>query len=133
MASIRKHRNKWQIQVSPSGHVPVSRSFAQKTDAAAWARKVERDIGNGDLVANHKALNSVTVADLLPRYKDTITPTKRSAQVETYIIGAFLAHGLAGFSLRQLSAYVVAQYRDKRLKKVKPATVRQVPQPDATW
>ena len=65
------------------------------------------------------------MADLLTRYKDTITPTKRSAEVETYIIGAFLAHGLAGLSLRQLSASIVAQYRDKRLKKVKPGTVRQ--------
>jgi integrase len=125
MASIRKHRSKWQVQIRRSGHPAVSRSFTQKIDALAWARKIERDIDSGDLVTNHRALNGVTVADLLTRYKDTITPTKRSAQVESYIIGAFLAHGLAECSLRHLSASAVARYRDERLKQVKPGTVRR--------
>jgi hypothetical protein len=60
-----------------------------------------------------------------PIQKDTITPTKRSTQVETCIIGAFLAHGFAECSLRHLSASAVAQYRDEHLNKVKSGTVRQ--------
>ena len=74
----------------------MSRSFTQKTDAVAWARQVDRNIDNGDLFINHRALNDVTVAYLLTRYKRHITSTKRSAQIEMYTISAFLAHGLAG-------------------------------------
>ena len=52
MASISKHRNKWQLQVRRVGHPPMSRSFIQKADAMAWARQVEQKIDTGDLVAD---------------------------------------------------------------------------------
>ena len=57
MASISKHRNKWQLQVRRVGHPPMSRSFIQKADAMAWARQVEQKIDTGDLVADLGMLN----------------------------------------------------------------------------
>lgn len=37
MASIRKHRNKWQAQIRRSGYPARVRSFMQKADAQARA------------------------------------------------------------------------------------------------
>lgn len=123
MASIREHRNKWQVQVRRAGHPPVSRSFIQKTDAMAWARQVERKIDGGELVADLGALNRVLVRDLLIRYKDTIAPLKRGAKAESHKIVQLLRHGLAECSLRGLTLSVIARYRDERLLNVRPGTV----------
>jgi len=125
MASIRKHRNKWQVQVRRAGHPPVARSFLQKADATAWGREVERQIDRGGLIADQRTLNGLRVRDLLERYKATITPSKRSARMETYKIGIFLSHKIADCSLRTFTPSIVARYRDERLKRVQPGTVRR--------
>ena len=70
-------------------------------------------------------LRKLTAGDLLIRYLNTITPPKRSARVETYIIGGFLAHQIADITLQDLSSSAIADYRDHRLLKVKSGTVRR--------
>jgi integrase len=67
----------------------------------------------------------MTVGDLLRRYRETVTPTKRGAKPEQYRIRTILAHGIAGLTLNKLSPAAVAQYRDDRLKLVKSGTVRR--------
>jgi len=123
MASIRKHRNKWQVQVRRAGHPHASRSFNQKADAKAWARQVEHKIDGGELVADLGVLNRSLVRDLLIRYRDTITPSKRGAVQEYSKIGLFLRHSIAGCSLRGLTPSVIAHYRVERLQIVRPSTV----------
>lgn len=125
MASIRKHRNKWQAQVRRSGYPALVRSFIQKADAQAWARKTERQIDTGDLMADQRVLKVMTVRDLLVRYRDTITPTKRGAEKERYKIDAFLSQPFSTCTLRALTPLVLANYRDERLKHVKAGTVRR--------
>ena len=108
MASIRKHRNKWQVQVRRVGHPPVSRSFIQRADAMAWARQVGRKIDGGELVVDPRVLSRLLVRDLLIRYRDTITPSKRSAKVESYKIDQILRYNIANCSLRGLTPPVIA-------------------------
>ena len=40
MASIRKHRGKWQARVRRDG-VAVTKTFTLRKDASAWAREIE--------------------------------------------------------------------------------------------
>ena len=40
MASIRKHRGKWQARVRRDG-VAVTKTFTLRKDANAWAREIE--------------------------------------------------------------------------------------------
>jgi ATP-dependent DNA ligase len=40
MASIRKHRGKWQVRVRRDG-VAVTKTFSLRKDASAWAREIE--------------------------------------------------------------------------------------------
>jgi integrase len=125
MASIRKHRNKWQAQVRRTGYPALVRSFIHKADAQAWARRSEQRIDSGDLMVDQRALKVMTVGDLLVRYKNTITPTKRGAGMERYKVDAFLSHPIAASTLRSFTPLVVASYRDERLRQVKPGTVRR--------
>ena len=124
MATYRKRGSKWHVQVRRSGKSAQTRSFTHKSDAEAWAKETERLIDNGGLVDLSK-LRKLTTGDLLIRYLNTITPPKRSARVETYIIGGFLAHQIADITLQDFSSSAIADYRDHRLLKVKSGTVRR--------
>ena len=44
MATIRKRRDRWQVQVRRAGHPPVSNSFLSRKDAKAWARQTELEV-----------------------------------------------------------------------------------------
>ena len=48
MATIRKRGDKWQAQIRKLGNLPVSRTYAFKEDAEAWARQSEHAIDVGE-------------------------------------------------------------------------------------
>ena len=125
MATIRKRGSSWQAQVRREGYPPLSKTFASKADAAAWAIDQERSIDSADLPTTIRELKGVTVGDLLRRYSDTVTPTKRGAGPEQYRIKTLLIHSLAQIALNKLSPAAIAQYRDDRLKLVQSGTVRR--------
>jgi len=60
---------------------------------------------------------------LLNRYKEEITPKKKSADVEVYRIDALTKHKMAALPLSNLHSHVIASYRDERLKTVTAGTV----------
>jgi hypothetical protein len=112
MATIRKRGSSWQVQVRREGYPPLSKTFASKADAAAWARDQERSIDRADLPTTVRDLKGVTVGDLLRRYSETVTPTKRGAGPEQYRMKTLLIHSLAQIALNKLSPAAIAQYRD---------------------
>src|SRR4051794_3916878 len=122
MATIRKRGSSWQAQVRREGYSPLSKTFLSKADAVAWARDKERAIDRAELPTTLRTMKGVTVGDLLRRYSEAITPTKRGAGPEQYRIRTILAHALAQVALNKLSPAAIAQYRDDRLRLVKPGT-----------
>ena len=76
MASFRKRKGRWQVQVRRKGSPSVSRTFQSKADALVWARMMEAKIDADDLPTNHRELKAVTLADLIRRYRDEVTPAK---------------------------------------------------------
>jgi integrase len=125
MATIRKRGSSWQAQVRREGYPPLSKTFASKADALAWARDQERAIDRAELPTTIRELKGITVGDLLRRYSEAVTPLKRGAGPEQYRIRTLLAHGLAQIAVSRLSPAAIAQYRDERLKLVKSGTVRR--------
>ena len=103
----------------------MSKTFSTRADALAWARDKERSIDRAELPTDIKELKRVTVSDLLKRYEREITPRKRVAVFERSRIRQLLAHRMSQTSLNNLSGAIVAQYRDDRLKVVKPPSVRR--------
>lgn len=124
MATIRKRGERWQAQVRRGGVAPVSKTFLRKADAQLWARKCEVAIDHGEFRDPQK-LQMNSLADLLTRYIQEITPQKKGASAEKYRINRFLRDDIASLTLKQLTPSRLAAYRDKRLKEVSSAAVRR--------
>jgi integrase len=65
------------------------------------------------------------VRQLLERFRDEVVSATKSAEVDTYIINAFLRHPLAQSRLSEATPGKFAQYRDERLKTVSTDTVQR--------
>lgn len=126
MATIRKHRGKWQVQVRRKNCRPVVKSFIQRKDAEAWSRQTELDIDRQALPQDPRQLERITLGDLVIRYRDTVTPRKRSAKSETLVLNAFLRHPICAKTLSELGQGDFARYRDERLQEVKPRSLQRM-------
>lgn len=67
MASIRKHRNRWQVQVRRLGSRSISKSFINRKDAEAWARQCEIQIDQKNLPQDPRQLQRYTLGELVIR------------------------------------------------------------------
>jgi hypothetical protein len=59
------------------------------------------------------------------RYRDEVAPRKRGADRETLVLNAFLRHPLAHVALSDVTTGMVSAYFAKRLRRVKPGTIRE--------
>jgi integrase len=125
MATIRKRGSSWQVQVRRDGFPPLTKSFSTRADAAEWARDKERQIDRAELPTTIRDFKGMTVADLLRRYEQEVTPRKRGAKVEQSRLRQLLGNSISNASLHNLTGALVSHYRDDRLKVVKPASVRR--------
>jgi integrase len=129
MASIRKHRNRWQVQVRRLGSRSISKSFLNRKDAEAWARHCEVQIDQKNLPQDPRQLQRFTLGELVIRYRDTVTPHKRAANVEIIVLNAFLRHPICSKKLSDLTPQDFCDYRDERLKEVKANSLKRMLSP----
>lgn len=113
------------MQVRREGQPPLSRTFTYRKDAQAWARDIEAKQERGFTAVDTRALRTSTVDDLLERYVQTVTTTKRGGKVEAIRIGRMRRTSVAKLSLIAATPDKFAEYRDQRLREVAPATVRK--------
>lgn len=125
MATIRKRGGRWQVQIRRQGHAPVSRTFAKKSDADAWARLTEQRLDQTAAPVDLRSLDKTTFGDLLRRYRSEVTVRKRGALYEGYRLDQMLRHPMAELPLSRLCGATFAAYRDERLKTVSGETVRR--------
>ena len=76
MASLRFRNGKWQVQVRRHGHTQQAKSFQSKSDAQRWARQIEGELDRTLIPNDVRSLNTITVAQLLTRYRDNVTNEK---------------------------------------------------------
>ncbi len=125
MATIRKRGSSWQVQVRRTGFPVLSRSFPSKQAATVWARKMDRQVDLGCDLAEYSRLKAITLSDLLQRYLQEITSTKRGVVQESVQIAVICRTWLGRLSLADISPVTMAIFRDERLKVVRPATARR--------
>lgn len=125
MASFRKRYGLWQVQVRRKGYQPISKSFVLKADAETWGRQTEADLDKHFLPVDRKAVEQLTLACLIERYANEISPHKRSHAQEKLRLNWLLKLDIAKLSLIQITPKVMANYRDKRLKVVRGSTVKR--------
>lgn len=102
----------YQVKVRIRGERPRSRTFQRKTDATAWAAKVESDMGHGVYVPT-TADRRRTLADLIDKFIGEYLPVKPNNK-DGAKVSAMLAwwKSRAGFvTLDKLTPQTVAGYR----------------------
>jgi integrase len=125
MASITKRGKGWLVQVRKRGYPSVARTFSKHAEAKTWAAEQEAAIVHGTLPDRPAVKGAMTLGDILDRYMQEITPTKRGAASELLRIKAFKRDPIAAVALRNFSSSHVAAYRDRRLLAVSSSSVRR--------
>ena len=124
MATIRKRRDKWQVRVRRDG-AALTKTFTFKKDAEQWARHIEVKAERRDLPPDIGELAKITLADLVTRYRDEVTPGKKGVEMETIVLNAFLRHPVCKKKLSDLTTADLAKYRDERLQDIKPNSLKR--------
>lgn len=125
MATIEKRNSGWyQAKVRRTGFPVQSKTFQRKSDAEAWARRIETEIDRGDFIDQTTA-KSKNFREILERYRDEVSPLHKGAEVEVIRINALLRNKLAEYKMSALSNKALNDYINERLKIVKQATVRR--------
>lgn len=114
MATIRKRFTGWQARVQRKGFSEKCRTFYNRNDAIAWARMIETEMDRG-IYLNRTAAESTTLAELLARYLNEITPNKKGASIERYRINAWLKTELARRCVSTIKTSDFASWRDSRI------------------
>lgn len=125
MATIRKKRSRYQVQVRRKGAPHISKTFHRLRDAQEWARKMEIQADRSELRTDRRELEKITLGDLVTRYLAEITPSKKSANSENWVLNAFLRHKICRKTLADLSSQDFAAYRDERLKEISGRSLKR--------
>jgi len=124
MATVTRRGTGWYVQVRRKGYPARFRTFATKREAAAWGVEQEAALRTLNIEGRRK-VTSMTVGELLKRYLASVTPSKRSAESETWRVSKMLKASISRLALTEVQPSHVAAYRDWRLESVKPGTVRR--------
>lgn len=124
MASIWKRGDYWRAAVRRQGYPEQTRTFDTKSDAEAWARRLESEMDRGIFVDRTEAERN-TLGDLLKRYAEEVSPHKKGGEGEILRIRKLRKDPLAQYKITALSSKVLAGYRDRRLSEVSGSTVNR--------
>ena len=113
MGSIRRRNGKFQAQVRRDGVTPVSKTFTNRKDAVVWVRGIEARIDAGE--TNVSAPKATTLAHLLSRYSQEVTPAKKGCDPEQRRLSRLLRDPIAATPLSKLTSAKLAEFRDHRM------------------
>ncbi|MCG7623856.1 tyrosine-type recombinase/integrase [Epibacterium sp. Ofav1-8] len=119
MATFRKTKTGWRAEVARAG-VRASKVFPSKREAQDWASRKEYEILNGSKISAKMKLR-----DLFERYSREVSSKKRGYKWEALRLNRWGKSDLGEKSLSELSPADFAAWRDARLQKVAPSTVRR--------
>ena len=126
MASIiKRKRNKkttFLVFIRRKGVKPMRKSFINKTDAKKWATAVERKLDTGDY-SNYEEASKLLLGDLFKRYISENKHKKmKSWKMYEFRIRILLQDTITDINLLRISSKHLAEFRDRKLKEVGPAT-----------
>ena len=119
MATIRKRGSSYHAQVRKIGFPAITKSFKNLRLAEQWARNTESDLERHFLMT---LPTSITVSDVLERFKQEVMPQHKGARQERYKVHT-IQRLMPSLRLSILSTAHIREYRDLRLKAVAPSTV----------
>jgi integrase len=136
MGTLQKRPNgSYTAKIRRKGFPALSRTFPARSEAEAWMAAQEaaitarvtatQAIEDQQRIAAECAPPYRVFGDLMRRYLDEVTPSKRAASEEAIRLRGLLKHPLAACPLKGLSAARVAEWRNERMNRVSGATVNR--------
>lgn len=117
---LRKRKDSWRVEIDKAGQ-RLSASFDTKAEARAWGTRQEAEI----LAGKRSEVPNKTLKDLLERYRDEVSVTKRGERWEKLRLDLIARDDIGAVKLKDLAAPDFAAWRDRRLRKVSQASVRR--------
>ena len=91
MATIRQiPSGYWQGIIRKKGYGQLSRTFSTKRDCETWATDTEAKMNRGVFNNDITESESLTLRHGLERYLHEVTPNKKGAESEGYVIRALI-------------------------------------------
>ena len=112
MASFTKRNGRWRARVRRADLPSLTKSFPTKTLAMQWSQRVESDpekFLTEQVSADHQL---VTLGDLVRKYGEEVTPTKKGRHKEKYRLRILQRSLLSGVSLRNLKSHHLTTFRE---------------------
>ena len=123
MATLRKHRNKWQSIVRVQGHPTLCKSFVSRTDAKRWATEAEIKIRRED--AGVAKMHFPKFEDVARKYIEEVSILKRCHRDERYTILGLLKEAWSSYPINKIRRTIINKYKDILGKKVSGSTVNR--------
>lgn len=101
-----------------AGLSDAKQGIPSRADAEKWGRSIETGMDRGVHVPDMQA-GGTTLADLLDRYLEEISPTKRSGSSDKSRV-AVVCKRLGAYKLTALTPKLLAEYRDEKLRALNP-------------
>ena len=123
MATIRKHRNKWQSIIRVQGHPLISKVFVSKTDANRWANLTEVKLRRED--AGIIKIKYPKFEDLARRYIEEISVLKKSYRDERSKILQFIQEAWEVYPINRIMPHHINKWKDETLKTLSGGSVNR--------
>lgn len=121
MAAISERSGRYFVRVRRKGFPTVSKTFTRRTDAAAWARRVESDMESSRW-RPHQA-PTPTFREVVREYRELVAPRMRGAATYRYRFDEFEALPFASSPIANVRPADIALWRDSQAIHLRPGTV----------
>ena len=126
MASFRKHKSGWRVEIFVQG-TRESGVFSTKAEASSWAAEREALLRRSDATG---IVAGKTCLQAFERYRDEVSVHKKGARWETIRLSAIAKHivadkKLGDYLVTDVTPDILGQWRDMRLKTVSGSTVNR--------
>lgn len=120
MATVRKRGDRWRVEVYRDGK-RKSKTCSTKTEAILWGAEEEKKL---ELIA--KGMQPETLfSDVIKRYLNEVTPTKRGEKHEFNRLTRFLRHPITDKYISDVTRQDLELWIKERLETVKGESVRR--------
>jgi integrase len=124
MAYIRKRGSSWEAMVRKN-EFRITRTFDTELQARAWAADIELQILRGTYSDPKKLCDSMKFSDLLQRYAEKVTPTKKGARQELSRIKGLQKQGWISKPIAKLCVSDFSDYKVQRVKQISNSTLNR--------
>ncbi|MCU7806625.1 MAG: tyrosine-type recombinase/integrase [Candidatus Thiodiazotropha sp. (ex Semelilucina semeliformis)] len=119
MATIRKLPSKrWYVEVRKYGQ-RKSKTFDTKLNAVKWAEEIEQTLNPEGLIQGK------TVGDAFEKFRDEITPTRKSHRSEHNRMNKFLRDPVADIPLDEVRQHHFDDWIKRSLKRIQASSVNR--------